>query len=169
MLVKHVYSLFLHSSSLSSSKFGLVFCLHPGKATASWKRFYWPCGWCHCLQASCWENRSHSCDKSRASQKFVQYACKAEVMQKNILERDLEACGPCDTFIWTAPCVTFSSLGNQKGMDNLTGTLAAFSLAYIRRWRPRTILSEMLRLCPCTSNTEPSANWFSARLRRLDT
>ena len=85
---------------------------------------------------------TYSCDKSRASQKFVQHAFKAEVMQKNILERDLETCGPCDTFIWTAPCVTFSSLGNQKGMDSLTGTLAAFSLAYIRRWRPRTILSK---------------------------
>ena len=101
---------------------------------------------------------THSCDKSRASQKFVQYACKAEVMQKNILERDLEACGPCDTFIWTAPCVTFSSLGNQKGMDSLTGTLAAFHWHTSDGGDHAQFCQKMLRLYPCTSNTEPSAN-----------
>ena len=85
---------------------------------------------------------THSCDKSRASQKFVEYVCKAEVMQKNIMHRDLEACGPCDVYVWTAPCTPFSSFGRREGVDAAQGSLAAFSLQYIKRWKPRTILSE---------------------------
>ena len=72
---------------------------------------------------------THSCDKSRASQKFVEYVCKAEVMQQNIMHRDLEACGPCDVFVWTAPCTKFSSAGTKEGVDVVEGRLAAFFVA----------------------------------------
>ena len=85
-----------------------------------------------------------SCDKSRASKKFIEYTDKPAFWYNNILGRVLvgNAAKSLSVYSFTAPCQGLSPAGKQHGDKDPRTCLALCSIAYLEKYTPKSFMSE---------------------------
>ena len=85
-----------------------------------------------------------SCDHTPACRKFLKAAHDPgpEHVYDDVENREVKQVPYCAVYIWGPPCQSFSSNGKRKGVADKRGTLARFSLRYIKHRRPKLTIMD---------------------------
>lgn len=86
-----------------------------------------------------------SSDVDPAVGKLIKHQFKPEQFHSDIAQRTEAEEQNVDAYIWGAPCPSWSSAGQQRGLDDPRGRLIAIPLQYISRKRPRLTIMENVK------------------------
>ena len=67
-----------------------------------------------------------------------------QVFCKDIKTHKVAETAPTDVYSFTAPCTTFSNIGNMEGIEDKDGKgiLSLCSLNYITKHKPKVVIAE---------------------------
>ena len=83
-----------------------------------------------------------SSDSAVPCKKLIQGKFKPKRFYRNVKTRKQKHSLYSDLYMWGAPCVSFSSLGDGDGIDSPSGSLISCAMSYIKWQRPRATLME---------------------------